>query len=59
MVGPTVWNRPPLALRLLPRVHSDVHVGLFYSSLKTAFLAVLELEALLSSNLEEALYKSM
>jgi len=32
VVGPSVWNGLPLALRLLPRVHSDG----FYSSLKTA-----------------------
>src|SRR6218665_2666921 len=31
VVGPSVWNGLPLALRFLPRVHSDT----FYSSLKT------------------------
>jgi len=50
VVGLSVWNQLPLALRLLPRVHSDT----FYSSL----LAVLESVALLSNNLEETLYKS-
>jgi len=34
-VGPSVWNGLPLALRLLPWVHSDA----FYSSLKTALFS--------------------
>ena len=55
VVGPSVWNGLPLALRLLPRVHSNA----FYSSLKIAIAALLESGALLSSNLEEeALYES-
>ena len=45
VVGPCVWNGLPLALQLLPRVHSDA----FYPSLKTALLAVLESGALLNS----------
>src|SRR6218665_529671 len=55
VVGPSVWNGLPLALRLLPRVHSDV----FYSSLKTTLFSRARVGALLSSNLEEALYKFM
>ena len=35
VVGPSVWNGLPLALWLLPRVHSDT----FYSSLKTALFS--------------------
>jgi len=31
VVGPSVWNGPPLAQRFLPWVYSDT----FYSSLKT------------------------
>src|SRR6218665_1803734 len=55
VVGSSVWNGLPFALRLLPRVHSDV----FYSSLKTAlFSHAIESGVLLSSNLEEVLHKS-
>src|SRR6218665_3792454 len=56
MVGPSVWNGLPLALRLLPRVHS--HRSHSTLAFKLLFLAALESEALLSSNLEEALYQS-
>src|SRR6218665_4002478 len=35
VVGPSVWNGLPLALRLLPRVHSDA----FISSLRTALFS--------------------
>src|SRR6218665_2833126 len=35
VVGPSVWNGLPLALRLLPRVQSDA----FYSSLTTALFS--------------------
>src|SRR6218665_2107523 len=35
VVGPSVWNGLPLALRLFPRVHSDT----FYSDLKTAIFS--------------------
>ncbi len=34
-ISKSVWNGLPLALRLLPRVHSDA----FYSSLKTALFS--------------------
>ena len=54
MVGPSVWNGLPLALRLLPRVLIQSTLAL-----KLLFLAVLESGALMSSNLEEALYKSV
>src|SRR6218665_2866522 len=54
VVGPSVWNGLPLAQRLLP--------GLFltHSTLasKLSFLVVQGSGALLSSNLEGALYKS-
>ena len=36
VVGPSVWNRLQLALRLFPMILSDT----FYSSLKTALLAI-------------------
>src|SRR6218665_422225 len=35
VVGPSVWNGLPLALRLLPMVHYDA----FYSSLKTTLFS--------------------
>ena len=35
VVGSLLWNGLPLALRLLPKVHSD----LFYSGLKTALFS--------------------
>src|SRR6218665_1588988 len=54
VVGPSVWNRLPMSQRLLPRILSDT----FYSSLKPLLLAVQGLRALLSSNLDGALYKS-
>ena len=47
----SVWNGIPLALGLLPRVHSDA----FYSSLKTALFSRARVRALLSSNLEDAI----
>src|SRR6218665_986568 len=54
--GPSVWNGLPLAQRLLPRILSDT----FYSiASKLFFFAVQGSGALLSSNLEEALYKSL
>ena len=52
VVGPSVWNGLPLALRLLPKVHSDT------LALNLFFLAVQGSGALLSSNLEDALCKS-
>ena len=55
VVGPSVWNGLPLALRLLPRF-SLTHSTL---ALKLLLLAVLESGALLSSNLEEAVYEFM
>ena len=54
VVGPSVWNGLPLALRLFPGLtltHSTL-------ALKLLFLAVLKSRALLSSNFEEVLYKS-
>src|SRR6218665_534190 len=35
VVGPSIWNGLPLALRLLPKAHPDA----FYSSLKTALFS--------------------
>src|SRR5688572_31628700 len=54
VAGPMVWNGLPLALRLMPRVHSDA----FSCSLKTILFSRSWVGALLSSNLERALYKS-
>ena len=41
VVGPSVWNGLPLALRLLPRVHSDE----FYSCLKTVLFSHARVES--------------
>src|SRR6218665_3313553 len=51
---PSVWNGLPLSQRLLPRILSDT----FYSSLKTLLSSLQGSGAILSSNLEEALYTS-
>ena len=54
VVGPPAWNGLTLALRLLPRIDSDI----FCCSLKTAlFSRAIGSGALMSSKLEEALYK--
>src|SRR6218665_2364984 len=55
VVGPSVWNGLPLAQRLRPRILSDTFYCL---ASKLFFLVVHGSGALLSSNLEEALYKS-
>lgn len=55
VVCPNVWNRLPLALRLLPLIHSDA----LYPNPKLFLLAILGQGAPLSSNLEEVLNKSL
>ena len=53
VVGPVTWNGLPREVRCLPRVFSSP----FYVSLRTVFFAWHWLGALLSRDLEGALYK--
>src|SRR6218665_26517 len=51
VVDPSVWNRHPLALVVLPNVQS-VHSDMFYSNLTAILLVMLALGAFWSSSQE-------